>query len=160
VIRLSRLARFTSYRWTSLWALGLYLVASCGTDAEGVEDCRRIEQARCDAGSVCGFITDADACRRFYRDQCLHGLAVQSPGGPTVSQCVSDINAAKACAGDAEACAEGESPETACEAVERPENLPNCTFLAPEPSGQGGKSGTGGTTSTAGAGGSSGAPAE
>ncbi len=41
----------------------------CGTDAIGVDDCRRIELARCAAAETCGLISDLGQCQSFYRDQ-------------------------------------------------------------------------------------------
>ena len=76
----------------------LISASSCGTDAVGVDDCRKIEDARCEAAAHCPGdlqVEDVDACKRYYRDHCLHGLAVDhTPGAPVVSHCVSAIEAA------------------------------------------------------------------
>ncbi len=61
--------------------------AGCGTDAVGVDECRDIEEARCEAAQFCDIVDDVDACKRFYRDQCLHGLANgEQPGAPDVKK--------------------------------------------------------------------------
>jgi len=137
--------------------------AGCGTSAQGVDDCRDIETARCAAAKNCGMlVSDVASCQRFYRDQCLHGLAVASPGAVKVKACVTTIRAAGECAALS---SDGETPlsecasvsadapgvKTACDLVKEPERAAECQFLLP---GAGG-SGSGGTASTdeAGAGG-------
>lgn len=76
--------------------------ASCGTDAVGVDACRTIETARCEAATACGFTAaKVDACTLFYRDQCLHGVENADAGVPAtkvVDACVAAINATAACA--------------------------------------------------------------
>jgi hypothetical protein len=80
---------------------GVIGVAACDTQAVGVDSCREIEYARCGAASHCPTtfkVTSPAACRRFYRDHCLHGLAIPTDPGPaTVNPCVSDIKAIGAC---------------------------------------------------------------
>ena len=124
--------------------IGLVLSAAygCGTDAVGIEDCRQIEQARCDAGAACGVVKDVDACKRFYRDHCLHGLAIADSPGPTrVKACVTALAAAAQCerefgpqAPTASCGAEiGLTGLTsACEVVSRPEETEPCRFLVPD----------------------------
>jgi hypothetical protein len=164
-------------------SFALASAVSCSTDAVGVDDCRKIEEARCEAASHCEGdlqVDDVDACKRYYRDQCLHGLAVESsPGAPAVSRCVSAIQAAGNCAASdpdisAAECAEvagaldapgDDRIETACDVVRYPELIPECDFLSEEeaaqPAGNGGAAGAtdqsqGGTSGggTAGGGGS------
>src|SRR5262245_32926723 len=101
--------------------------AGCGTDAVGVEPCRQIEEARCLHGPNCNVdmskpvhrdapTTDIDACTRFYRDACLHGLSTPNdPGAVAVKACVDAINT-----GD-------------CNVVLHPETHPSCAFLVPPP---------------------------
>ena len=51
-------------------ALTAFLVvhaSGCGTDAIAVDECRDIENARCEAGKFCGFVDDVEQCKRFYR---------------------------------------------------------------------------------------------
>jgi hypothetical protein len=99
--------------------------AGCSSDAVGVDACRRIEEARCRAALACGVSLDiplrqgrdaesaVDACIRYYRDTCRHGLTVaQEPGGAQVDQCVAAIQG-----GD-------------CVAIKTPELSPACGFLA------------------------------
>ena len=64
-------------------ALPLGLAAlSCGTDAVGVDACRQIETARCNLAPACGMPSfDVGKCTRFYRDECLLGIANASDGG-------------------------------------------------------------------------------
>jgi hypothetical protein len=142
-------------------------VAGCDTDAVGIEDCRRIEQARCEVARPCRDNDfDVDDCKRFYRDHCLHGVALEeAPSEPDVDRCVLAIRTAGACAAgqpDAPIASCGEPPLiaveglTACGAIEEPTQLADCAFLVPEqePIGAGG---TGGTPSTGGASGMAGA---
>jgi len=119
-----------------LGAAALVLPLGCGPDPEGVEDCRAIEGARCRAAAACGEIEDAARCERYYRDQCLHGLSVDSPGRPVVEGCVEAIEAAP--------------DEDDCESVLEPERLSACSFLgeSDEPAPDPGAGGEGGTPSS------------
>ncbi len=158
--------------------LGLWLVAAiagCGTAAVGVEDCRELENARCEAAVACPDlfqIRDLAACKRFYRDQCLHGLATNAPpGAPTLHRCVQSIGALSSCAlkygeeANVSQCSLKRATTevmTVCETLQRPETLVDCGFLippepAPTPEVTGGAGGAGGKTATGGAGGTSGA---
>ena len=109
-------------------ALGLAAVApGCGTDAVGVETCRQIETARCHQAQKCpddinlmipthrdSPLTDVEACIRFYKDACLHGLATdKDPGAVATKACVDAINT-----GD-------------CTVVTHPETHPSCAWLIP-----------------------------
>jgi hypothetical protein len=148
--------------------LSIALGAGCGADAVGVDDCRKIEKARCEAASHCGdrfSITDVDACKRFYRNQCLHGLETgKSPGAGQVAACVRVIQTAGACAAQNSptttlaACgdptlANETDPQlvNVCKVVETPELTVECAFLSGAATGG---SGSGG--SSAGGGGSGG----
>ena len=128
-----------------LTALGGMLIAqgaACGTDAEGIDECREIESARCEAGQYCENldVTDVDACKRFYRDQCLHGMANgEKPGAPKVKKCISAIQAAGACARDGIALADCldvgpalPTTITPCDVIEKPETIVACEFLFEE----------------------------
>jgi hypothetical protein len=139
----------------------------CGTGAVGVSECRNIEQARCVAAKPCGLIDDVDACERFYRDHCLHGLAVKPPVDAVVQTCISVIEAAGKCAEvDPETpLAECKKPVTArvnglkttCDVVAHPELATECSFLLDTPpvetGGAGGEAGSdaGGAAGTTGA---------
>jgi len=145
----------------------LVSAASCGTDAVGVDDCRKIEEARCEAAAHCEGdlqVDDVQACKRYYRDHCLHGLAVGSaPGAPAVNRCVSAIEAAGNCAAEepnmpAAECARNTSAldvpaderiATACDVVSYPELIPECEFLSDEaaarPEAAGGAAGSAGS---------------
>lgn len=90
---------------TSLAAGALLFVlapASCGSDAVGVDACRAIETARCEAATACGFTEEkVQTCTLFYRDQCLHGIENADAGTPAtevVDACVAAVNATAACA--------------------------------------------------------------
>ena len=105
-------------------AVASYLLAfavvsgtGCGTDAKDVDECRDIEQARCEAAKPCGLVDDVDACKRFYRDHCLHGMVVESPGRAQIDACVATIREA------------GEAME--CDTVLYPERTNACSFLSP-----------------------------
>ena len=129
----------------------LVTASSCGTNAVGVDDCRDIEQARCRASASCldangaPLIDDVDACERFYRDHCLHGLAVKPAAGASVAGCVQVIEAAGRCAERDPASTLADCNETeavteprpglslACEVVTHPEKTPECSFLTDVP---------------------------
>src|ERR1700742_4916229 len=83
---------------SAVTAFTLVSAAGCGTDAKGVDDCRDIEQARCAAAKNCGTVKDVAECQDYYRDQCLHGLAVSPPSSSVIQACVGTINAAGVCA--------------------------------------------------------------
>jgi hypothetical protein len=124
-------------------SFSLVTASSCGTSAVGVDDCRDIEQARCRASAYCldadgaPLIDDVPACERFYRDHCLHGLAVKPPAGASVSACVQVIEAAGQCAKDDPNATLTDCPFTdrragltrACDVVTHPERATECSFL-------------------------------
>ena len=122
-----------------LWAGG------CGTDAVGVSECRSIEQARCSAGFACGFLAVED-CQRFFRDHCLHGVALEAVETADADACVADIQRLGVCAREQggttapNACTDPvptlESPESVCAVVRQPELAQACAFLQPIPSAQ------------------------
>src|SRR6188768_3039491 len=122
---------------SAVFAFTLVSATGCATDAEGIDDCRAIEQARCEAAKECGTVSDVPAGQRFYRDQCLHGLPVTSPGSVQVQTCVTTIRAAGTCAeqkgGDSllrrDCAIEGARVLTACGLVEAPEKAAECSFL-------------------------------
>lgn len=109
--------------------VGLAAAAACGTEPVGVDSCRKIEGARCENARSCGIdlskpvhpgdtpSQDVGACKRFYEDACLHGLAAPTdPGSVAVQACVDAIN------GTAD-----------CEVIKSPEKDPACAFLIPPP---------------------------
>lgn len=131
--------------WTSLCGL-LLIEAGCNTGAIAVGECREIERARCEALQPCGTIDDVEACRRFVRDSCLHGIAGPKP--PTTSAqkaCVSMITESGSCASEDAAMAPEEcdgladidlSPipkrpraRTVCDLAEKPWNYVTCDYV-------------------------------
>ena len=100
-------------------------LGACGTDATGVESCRRVEEARCRRGPECNVdmnipvhrgdtpAAGVSACIRWYKDACLHGLVASDPGAPSVQACVDAINV------------------SSCDVVLRPESHPSCAWLIP-----------------------------
>lgn len=119
----------------------VWLAGSCGTDAVGVSECREVEQARCDAAVSCGY-ADVKECRRFYRDHCLHGVALEQVDTVQVDQCVAQLQNAGQCAAaqpnTAPAdCAQPIETQTSvasvCDVVLRPELAKACAFLVPAP---------------------------
>lgn len=123
---------------SALAAFFVVHASGCGTDAVGVEDCRDIESARCEAGKFCGLVDDVDQCKRFYRDQCLHGMAVgERPGAPRIKECVATIQKAGECAKAGATtlaeCAVQPSQKTyhteSCDIVKEPEGTEECEFL-------------------------------
>jgi hypothetical protein len=152
------------------------IAAACGPEPVGVDACRKIEDARCEVASACGIQTDVDDCKRFYRDQCLHGFALkEAPQSADVTRCVDAIRAAGACAqNDASmaiadcvadpplAATPGATLANVCDIVRTPENASACSFLqpnAPDAGADSGSASTGGSGGTAGAGGGSGGTA-
>lgn len=126
----------------------LVTASSCGTSAVGVDECRDIEQARCQASAFCldsrgnPLIEDVGACERYYRDHCLHGLAAKPPAGASVGACLDVIEAAGRCAkSDPDAaldCTETASKprgnfSLACDLVAHPERAVECAFLLETP---------------------------
>ena len=90
------------------------IVSGCGPQAVGVESCRKIESARCDAALSCGFTkAEAEDCKLFYRDQCLHGIenTAHRPTEPETSACIAAIEATGQCA------ANGVTAMSACAGV-------------------------------------------
>ena len=81
-------------------AVGVF-VSACGDEPVGIEACRLIETARCEATTACG-VSEADSeyCVAFYRDQCLHGMANKSAdlSAESTTACVEAIRAVAACA--------------------------------------------------------------
>lgn len=148
-----------------LTVLGVLAGPGCGTDAVGIDDCRDIERARCEAAAHCGLIDDVEECQRFYRDHCLHGLSVESPGAIAVERCVVVIQRAGECARDhggvdapLSECDGRVSDETvdareACDLVLYPERAAECRFLTPNPAEPSGEGGSGGEAGAPGAGG-------
>jgi hypothetical protein len=154
-----------------LSVLGVLAGPGCGTDAVGIDDCREIERARCEAAAHCGVVDDVEECQRFYRDHCLHGLSVESPGAIAVENCVMVIQRAGECARDnggvdarltecGRVSDETVGADEACDLVLYPERAAECRFLTPnppEPSGEGGSAGEGGAPGGNGTAGESGA---
>lgn len=110
-------------------AMGVLASAlACGTDPVGVDSCRKIEDARCENAPSCGIdlshpvhrgdtpSLDVTACKRFYEDACLHGLATTiDPGAVDVQACVDAIN-----------------NTSDCDIIKNPEKAPACgKFLIP-----------------------------
>jgi hypothetical protein len=161
---------------TALTAVGLVLTLAggCGKDAVGIDTCRDIEYARCEAAPSCPKlfrVSDVEQCKRFYRDQCLHGLAASDePGAPKVRACVEAIRQAGRCAEQDKSLAEcgslleeSTSAKNACDLVGSPEKLDACAFLEPDQkdetdsdsdTGSAGKAGTVGSSGASGAAGS------
>jgi hypothetical protein len=143
-------------------AFAIVTAAGCGTDAKGVDDCRDIEEARCAAAKNCGIVPNVAQCQDFYRDQCLHGLAVSLPASSVLKACVATIRAAGSCALEDPSTAPSDctnvpsgmtSAQTTCEIVTNPEKTSECSFLMPNM--DAGTTPSGGSGGTGGAGGSS-----
>jgi hypothetical protein len=119
----------------------LFSAQGCGTSAQGIDDCRDIEQARCEAAAACGIVADAAGCKRFYRDHCLHGLATPPPQRADVEACVATIRAAGECAKtdgrtvELEACPDVDAQDATlvCQVVQYPERAYSCSFLTGKP---------------------------
>lgn len=154
---LRRLLRVTvSGPTATALALGSLAAGACAPKGVAISECREIESARCEASVPCGVVEDVDACKRFYRDQCLHGIVGDKP--PTAAEqriCVGAITAAGRCAEDdpdqtLSACADaeggiaggngsGDGPSV-CEFIAAPWEQRACDFLN-ESHSEGGSSG-------------------
>ncbi|WP_437311538.1 hypothetical protein [Sorangium sp. So ce388] len=169
-------ARRSSAPWAAAALLGLGAVIlaaqSCGNDAVGVDACRQIERARCEAAAVCPeWVGTAAAdervktCVEFYWDHCLHGIENDGTGGsdhaaaePTsedVQACVDAVGATRKCASDKVATmaecsvdlvAPGEDASISpCVVItQRAHALGACTFVV-DPTGAGGGGGAAGS---------------
>ncbi len=133
-------------------ALGAVTLLSwgCSTEAVGIDACRRIESARCDAAPTCegtdqafGITTEAQIrnCKAFYIDHCLLGIenTEAEPGEEDVVPCEEAIVALGACQTNGVATmaecegvtmVEGQEALTPCEALRNPETLSACAFVA------------------------------
>ncbi|MCC6527510.1 MAG: hypothetical protein IT373_32990 [Polyangiaceae bacterium] len=153
--------------------LAQMLGAGCSANAVDIEGCRAIEQARCEAilgcpGSSIEDEDDVEACKLFYRDQCLFGMATDAPPDEiALDACLTAIAKAGACkATELASCSDppailNTTPAgtTGCGIVAAPEWLADCAFLSPTPLSDGGVAeggGGAGAGGTGGAGGSSG----
>jgi hypothetical protein len=109
----------------SIFAVALY--AACGSDATGIDACRQIETARCQAAPACGISLstppavsdDVNGCISFYNDACLHGLEVSDPGTPAISACVNEI--------------QNTTATNHCLTVQFPQTSQPCAWLTPPP---------------------------
>jgi hypothetical protein len=145
---------------SALAAFALSSSSGCGTAAIGVDACRDVELARCDAAKYCGTVDDVASCRRFYRDHCLHGLkdGTKEPTDDQVKDCVAAIKEAGECAKKGahtplEECRPKISSDRgateACDLILAPEYNDDCTWLGPKGDlpkhpGAGGQGGEGG----------------
>ena len=126
--------------WPVLLVLALVaapaVTSGCGTDAQHVDECKKVEEARCKAAPGCPSIqltppeytsgSAVDACIRFYDIACLHGLDVNGVSGTDVDNCVKAIT--NAC-GDGGACKGDDS--TGCAIIETPWVTHECAWLTP-----------------------------
>jgi hypothetical protein len=144
----------------------------CDNGAVGVEACRQIEDRRCELVVGCPNVsieTEADviACKSFYRDQCMFGIAdaEQDPDDVAIEACLAALSKADACkaaetiaaCADPPALAAGVATSTTgCDLIQFPERLADCGFLAGETTTTSG--GMGGTPVVGGMGGTGGTP--
>ncbi|WP_437339027.1 hypothetical protein [Sorangium sp. So ce394] len=166
-------ARRSSATWVAAVLLGLGAVTlatqSCGTAAVGIDACRQIETARCEAAAACpAWVGSADAdervdaCVEFVWDQCLHGIEnagtedhpAPEPTGSQIKACVDAIGATRKCAADNVAsmaeCSAAPPADGAdgalspCDVITRRAHaLKACAFVV-DPTGAGGGAGDGG----------------
>src|SRR6478752_1297132 len=139
---------------SAVCAFTLVSAGGCGTNAQGVDECRQIEETRCIAAKNCGFVSDIPDCQRYYRSQCLHGLPVPAPGSAKLNACLDVIRAAGKCAessgvdtllDDCEPSlsnsAAADELKTTCDLVKEPEKSVECSFLTGSSSGGAGGGG-------------------
>ncbi|MFO0548785.1 MAG: hypothetical protein U0271_10380 [Polyangiaceae bacterium] len=141
----------------ALVALGLTaatMVPGCDTGARGVDACRAIESARCDAAPACegddddfGIATDVQVenCKVFYNDHCLNGIENNKDSDPDqgdTDDCVEAVNTTAACQRsgvasmadcDGVTMETGSETITPCQALHEPELMSACAFVALPP---------------------------
>jgi len=121
---------------------------ACDTGAKGVNECRQMETERCTAARSCDFGIDSDErladCKRFARDNCLHGLSTGvEPKPADVENCVRVIRTMGECAAESGGDqAPGECTEivlttaneiNVCDVVENPTLALDCAWLLEDP---------------------------
>jgi hypothetical protein len=124
----------------------LVYAVGCDVNAIAVDDCRAIETARCVAARQCDLGIDSDddeaVCRRFARDNCLHGLSTGVvPKRGLVESCLRVIEGAGECAKDngdtnaseCESIGATQDRVTVCEVIEDPTQAYACAFLLEDP---------------------------
>lgn len=123
-------------------ALGL-AHGGCGTDAKGIEACRKIEAQRCELAPTCAAYAkahdltviatpdDVTRCQEFFHDQCLNGIEnageqAREPNDAEASACAAALRAVAKCAGAATL--EGCADVTLVSGIE-PESVSACGVL-------------------------------
>lgn len=119
-----------------------FTLIGCSTDAVGVNECRDVEYARCEASVACGVISanEVDDCKRFYRDHCLHGMKGDKvPTADEHKECIKLIeDAGEAAAASLGMGGAGEPDEDACKIVAAPWKAEECAYLITDSSSMGG----------------------
>jgi len=106
-----------------------FVSSGCGPEPIGVDSCRKIESARCEAAASCGFSPeDVADCKLIYGDQCLHGIENKAhrPTETETEACVAEVTATGACA------AAGVAKMSACAGVSLIDGAPDdapCTIV-------------------------------
>lgn len=128
--------------------LGLILLSAsfatvaCNTDAVGVNECRDVEYARCEASVACGIIEEdeVDSCRRFYRDHCLHGISGDKvPTADEHKACIELIEQAGEAANESLGMGgSGQPDDSACDIIDKPWKSEECAYLNADSSSMGG----------------------
>ena len=139
----------------TVFALASAVGFGCSTDAVGIDACRTIESARCEAAPSCegddtsfGIATEEQVrnCKVFYNDHCLLGLEndAAEPDPDDVTKCEAAIQNVAACKTSRVAsmadCQDkkGKAVEmvdaaaaqlTPCEAIKAPEKIKVCKFI-------------------------------
>lgn len=147
------MSRLRRLRWfAGPWMLSVALAGSfagCGPNGVGIDQCRTIEEARCNAATHCddGLSSASKVlqCSRFSRDNCLHGLPVEAPHDGVLNRCVDAIKAAGTCArrdggGILAKNCDGlvgsfasDNRTTVCDVIDAPEVSSECGFLTTTP---------------------------
>lgn len=131
----------------------------CDTGAIGIESCRAIETARCEAAPACfgdeyGTTIETEEqvenCKVFYRDHCLVGLETTiEPDTQQTDACVVAVEKTAACetanaptmaeCADAPGVRADSVDATPCQVLAAPERLNACAFVETQ-EGEGGGS--------------------
>lgn len=129
-------------RRTAGLLLTLFTLFGCSTDAVGVNECRDVEYARCEASVACGVISadEVDDCKRFYRDHCLHGMkGDEVPTADEHKDCIELIEeAGETAAASLGMGGAGEPDEASCKVIAAPWKSDECAYLIAESSPMGG----------------------
>ena len=129
-------------RAVKLSQVAFLLALGCSTQAVAIQECREIEALRCKASVSCGIVEDdeVDSCKRFYKEQCLHGIAGDDePSADEQKNCRSLLEKASEVAAETQNDDDAISQhDAACAVIAAPWDQPACEYLNRQAVGGGG----------------------